>query len=129
MEVRIKIDPQRLRFNTNPLLIMTEITSAMRVLKRLSGSAQLLTLAETVILRLVAHGHTDAKSAEKVLGRVPALRAEITRQIEAVQEAMELIQDGVEAVAQFLLVHRTHLQPDEASEVHKLLGEIRGAAA
>jgi hypothetical protein len=104
---------------------MTEITSAMGVLKRLSGSLLLLKLAETIIPRLVANGYTDHGSAEKVLGQVPSLRAEIGRQIEAVKEAMELIQDRVEAVAQFLLVHRVHLEPTEESEVRRLLSEVR----
>lgn len=108
---------------------MTEITSAMSVLKRLSGSLLLLKLAETIVPRLVARGYMEQNSAEKVLGQLPALRAEIGRQIEAVQQAMEMIQDRVEAVAQFLLVHRTHLEPDEESEVRRLLGEVRGATA
>lgn len=107
---------------------MTEITAAMGILKRLSGSLLLLKLAETVVPRLVAGGHVEPSSAEKILGQIPALRIEIARQIESVKGAMESIQDHVEAVAQLLLVHRTRLAPTEEAEVLRLLGEVRGAA-
>lgn len=108
---------------------MTEIKTAITVLKRLSGSLLLLKIAEAVIPRLVRNGHMTASAAEKILAQVPELRAEISREIEAVREAMELIQDRVESIAQFLLLHRTHLEANEESEVQRLLQEVRGAAA
>lgn len=108
-------------------LTMTEILTAMDVLKRLSGALLLLKLAETIIPRLVSNGHTSPEVASKVLGQIPTLRSEITHQIEAVKAVMEMIQDRVEAIAQFLLLHRSHIDDNDSAELNRLLGEVRGA--
>lgn len=106
---------------------MTEIITVMDVLKRLTGALLLLKLAEHVIPKLVSNGHTTAEHAGVILGQIPALRADIQHEVDSAKTAMEAIQDRVEVIAQFLLLHKGGLNPVQSGELQHLLDEVRGA--
>jgi hypothetical protein len=104
---------------------MLQINSLVGLASRLKAALSLVLLAETVIPRLVSDGHTTAENAAIVLAQIPELRTEIQAQIDKVKEAMEAIQDRVEGLAQFLLLHRAALTSEQSAELDRNLAALR----
>ncbi|HEX2852648.1 MAG TPA: hypothetical protein VHO24_05370 [Opitutaceae bacterium] len=106
---------------------MTQLTSLLGIVKRLPAALVLLKLAEEVVPSLVARGATSAESAQVILGQIPALRADIDDQIASAERMMRSIRDRVEALAQFLLLHRSMLTPRQAEELDRQLKMLQGS--
>lgn len=105
---------------------MTQLTSLLDIVRRLPPALHLLKLAEEVIPGLVSRGATTSENARVILGQIPALRADIEEQIASAQRMMQSIQDRVEALAQFLLLHRGMLTAQQAAELDRQLKGLRG---
>jgi len=104
----------------------TIVFTVLDILKRLTAALQLLRLSEDVIPTLVSNGSTTAEHANAVLSQIPALRKDIDEQVNAAKIAMESIQDRVEAVAQFLMLHRKSLTRAQSEDLDRWLAEVRG---
>ena len=104
----------------------TLVVTVLDLLKRLTAALQLLRLSEDVIPTLVSSGSTTAEHANAVLAQIPALRKDIDDQVNAAKIAMESIQDRVEAVAQFLMLHRKSLTRAQSEDLDRWLAEVRG---
>lgn len=102
------------------------IGTVLNMLKRLTASLQLLRLAEEALPALVKSGRTTNENAQTVLDQIPALRRDIDEQVNAAKIMIELIQDRVEAVAQFLLLHRAALNRGQSEDLDRWLSEVRG---
>ena len=102
------------------------ITTVLDMLKRLTAALHLLRLAEEAVPALVKSGRTTNENAEAVLDQIPSLRSDIDLQVNAAKIMMETIQDRVEAVAQFLLLHRSALNRGQAEDLDRWLAEVRG---
>jgi hypothetical protein len=102
------------------------ITTVLVMLKRLTASLQLLRLAEEAVPALVKSGRTTNENAQRVLDQIPALRNDIDLQVNAAKIMMESIQDRVETVAQFLLLHRCALNRGQSEDLDRWLVEVRG---
>jgi polyhydroxyalkanoate synthesis regulator phasin len=105
---------------------MTQLTSLFEIVKRLPSALHLLKLAEEVIPTLVSRGATTAESAKTILGQIPALRADIEEEIASAKRMMRSIQDRVEALAQFLLLHRGMLTAQQSAELDRQLKALKG---
>ena len=104
----------------NPIVI-----TVLDMLKRLIAGLHLLRLAEDVIPSLVASRVTTAEHANKVLAQIPALRTDIDDQVNAAKAVMVSIQDRIEAVAQFLMLHRSSLNQAQSEDLDRWLAEVR----
>lgn len=104
----------------------TSILSVLEILKRLTAGLHLLRLADDVIPKLVADDSTMHEHAHLVLAQIPVLRRDIDLQVEASKALMNSIQDRVEAIAQFLLLHRKRLSPAQSEDLDRWLAELRG---
>ena len=102
------------------------ITSVLEILKRLTAALHLLRLAEQSIPALVSGGHTSSENAQKILDQIPALRRDIDEQVNAAKIMMVSIQDRVESIGQFLLLHRKSLGPAQGEDLERWLAEIKG---
>jgi hypothetical protein len=102
------------------------VITVLDMLKRLTAALHLLKLAEDVIPSFVSSGVTTAEHAEKILAQIPALRTDIDDQVNAAKIMMVSIQDRVEAVAQFLMLHRASLSRAQSEDLDRWLGEVRG---
>ena len=102
------------------------ISTVLNMLKRLTASLQLLRLAEEAVPALVKSGRMTNENAQTVLDQIPALRRDIDLQVNAAKIMMESIQDRVEEVAQFLLLHRSALNRGQAEDLDRWLAEVRG---
>lgn len=105
---------------------MTQLTSLLEIVKRLPPALHLLQLAEEVIPTLVTRGATSAESARIILGQIPGLRADIEDQIANARRMMQSIQDRIEALAQFLLLHRGMLTAQQSAELDRQLKALKG---
>lgn len=105
---------------------MTQITSLLEIIRRLTGALHLLRLAEEVIPTLVSRGVTTAENAAIILGQIPSLRADIDEQVANAKSAMRSIHDRIEALAQFILLHRTMLTERQSEELERHLKTLRG---
>jgi hypothetical protein len=101
------------------------VITVLDMLKRLTAGLHLLRLAEDVIPSLVASGVTTAEHANKVLAQIPALRTDIDEQVNAAKAMMVSIQDRIEAVAQFLMLHRSSLSQAQAEHLDRWNAEVR----
>lgn len=102
------------------------VTTVLDMLKRLTAALHLLRLAEQVIPTLVSRGRTTDEHAKKILDQFPALRTDIDEQVNAAKIMMSSIQDRVESIAQFLILHRSALSPAQAEDLDRWLAEVRG---
>lgn len=105
---------------------MLQLTSLIDIVKRLTAALQLVKLAEEVIPRLVSEKLTSDKNATTILSQIPALRADIDRQIQNAKDAMEGIQDRIEILTQFLLLHRNALTAEQSALLDQNLAGLRG---
>ena len=101
------------------------VFTVLDMLKRLTASLHLLRLAEDVIPSLVSRGVSTVEHAEKVLAQIPALRTDIDDQVNAAKIMMTSIQDRVEAVAQYLILHRNSLSRAQSDDLDRWLAEVR----
>ena len=67
-----------------------------------------------------------ATTAATVLSQVPQLRSDLQRQIEAAVESLGGLQDRVEVLGQFMLLHREALAATEVADLERLLTTVRG---
>jgi hypothetical protein len=104
---------------------MLELTSLLDIVKRLTAALRLVKLAEDVIPKLISDGRTTEDNAAVVLRQIPALRADIDQQIKNAVKAMETIQDRVEALVQFLLLHRAALTAEQSAELDQQLHALK----
>ena len=105
---------------------MDVITRTSAIIGRLAAGAALVVMAAEILPRLVDEGRMSASSASTVLEQVPRLREDLQRQIDAVAESLGALQDRVEVLGQFLLLHRDALAPTEVAELEQLLSTVRG---
>lgn len=105
---------------------MDVITKTSAIIARLAAGAALVALAGEILPRLVCEGRMSAASASTVLGQVPRLREDLQRQIDAATESLAGLQDRVEVLGQFLLLHQEALAPSEVADVERLLTTVRG---
>jgi hypothetical protein len=105
---------------------MDVITRTSAIIARLAAGAALVVMAAEILPRLVDEGRMSPASAATVLDQVPRLREDIQRQIDAVAESLGALQDRVEVLGQFLLLHRDALAPTEVAELEQLLSTVRG---
>jgi len=105
---------------------MDVITRTSAIIARLAAGAALVVMAAEILPRLVDEGRMSPTSAATVLDQVPRLREDIQRQIDAVAESLGALQDRVEVLGQFLLLHRDALAPTEVAELEQLLSTVRG---
>jgi len=104
----------------NPIVL-----TVLDMLKRLTAGLHLLRLAEEVIPSLVAEGATTAEHANEVLAEIPALRTDIDDQVNAAKIMMVSIQDRMETIAQFLMLHRSSLSQAQSKDMDRWLAEVR----
>ena len=104
----------------------TIVVTVLDLLKRLTAALQLLRLSEEVIPSLVAGGLTTQENANVILAQIPALRRDIDQQVNAARILMDSIQDRVESVAQFLMLHRKSLTKTQSDDMDRWLAEVRG---
>ena len=104
---------------------MLQLTSLIDIVKRLTAALQLVNLAEEVIPTLVSAGRTTEESAALILKQIPGLRGDIVGQIESALKAMEGIQDRVEILTQFLLLHRGARTANQSALLDQNLAALR----
>ena len=104
---------------------MLEIAPLIDIVRRLRAGLEIVKLSQTVFPRLVADGRTTAEIVDAFLAQLPALQADIEKQIQSAKAAMDAIQDRVEALAQLLLLHRAALSPSESEQLTKSLAQLR----
>jgi hypothetical protein len=107
-------------------LAVGTVTTVLDILKRLTAALHLLRMAEEIIPALVNKGSTTGEHASKVLSQIPALRTDIEQQVNAAKVMMASVQDRVEAVAQFLMLHRNSLTRAQSEDLDRWLSEVRG---
>jgi hypothetical protein len=105
---------------------MDVLTKTSALMSRLTAGAALIAVASDIVPRLVEQGWMSGDAAAAVLEQIPQLRDDLQRQIDAIAESIEGLQDRVEVLGQFLLLHRAALAPGEAAEVERLLAGVRG---
>jgi hypothetical protein len=102
------------------------VSTVLSILNRLTAALQLLRLADEAIPALVSSGATTQENADLILAQLPALRQDIDDQVNAAKVMMDSIQDRVESVAQFLMLHRKALRPDQSENLDRWLAQVRG---
>jgi hypothetical protein len=102
------------------------VSTVLSILKRLTAALQLLRLADEAIPTLVSSGATTKENADLISAQLPALRKDIDDQVNAAKVMMGSIQDRVESVAQFLLLHRKALRLDQSENLDHWLAQVRG---
>ncbi len=105
---------------------METFTSLINLVGRLSAGAALVRLAAEVLPRLSSTGRMPPLDAVRLLAEIPALQRDIEVQLQAAKQSAEAVQDRVETLAQFLLLHRASLSEDEVNQVERLLMAVRG---
>lgn len=105
---------------------MLQLTTLIDIVKRLNAALQLVKLAEEVIPGLITGGRSTKENGSIILSQIPALRADIDRQIENAKHAMEGVQDRIEVLTQFLLLHRGALNTEQAERLDQNLKALRG---
>ena len=104
----------------------TVVSTVMIMMRRLTAALHLIQLAEEVVPKLVSDGRTPADHGARILGQIPALRADIDEQVNAAKALMESIQDRVESLTQFLMLHRNALSRAQSEDLDRWLAELRG---
>lgn len=102
------------------------VSTVLDILKRLTAALQLLRLADEALPDLVASGATTKEHADLISSQLPALRQDIDDQVNAAKVMMGSIQDRVESIAQFLMLHRKALRPDQSENLDRWLAQVRG---
>lgn len=103
------------------------VVSVLEIVSRLGAALRLVGLAEEAIPQIASSGHTSKDVADEVLRQIPSLRADIAQQIEAAKAMLSSIQDRVEAVAQFLMLHRKVLSREQSHDLDRWMSELRSA--
>lgn len=106
--------------------MMDALTHATLLLSRLQASASLVALAAGILPRLIAGGEMSPAEGKVVLDQIPALAQDVQEQISQFENSVEAVQDRVEILGQFLLLHRRSLTPNELASVKRLLAKVRG---
>lgn len=103
----------------------TPLATVSAIVQRLAAASALVAMAQSAIPHLVNARLTAEADGLKILNQIAAIRTDIIEQLAAVVRAMESIQDRVEVLGQFLLLHRRALKTDDASEIERLLGAVK----
>ena len=118
--------PEQHRSLVHFLRLMETFTSLINLVGRLNAGAALVRLAAEVLPRLSSTGRMPPLDAVRLLAEIPALQRDIEVQLQAAKQSAEAVQDRVETLAQFLLLHRASLSEDEVNQVERLLMAVRG---
>jgi hypothetical protein len=102
------------------------VATVLEIVNRLGAALRLIGLAEEAVPHMVAKGHTTDDVARRVMSQIPSLKADIVAQIEAAKVMLSSIQDRVEAVAQFLMLHRKALSATQSRDLDCWMTELRG---
>jgi D-Tyr-tRNAtyr deacylase len=103
---------------------MPALPTLISLLDRLHAGSRLLTIASELLPLL------DSKdSVETISSQIAALRNEIEEQIQSMERSMQNIEDRIETIAQFILLHRTKVDSTKAVEIEQLVAMVRGQFA
>ena len=101
---------------------MPAIPTFISLLDRLHAAVHLLNLASKLLPELASE-----TARQTISQQIRALRSEIQQQIDSVERSMQQFQDRLETIAQFVLVNRDKISPDDAREVERLVAAVRGS--
>jgi hypothetical protein len=106
--------------------MLTAIPKVISIIDRLHAAYKLVSLVQIVMPRLVSAGTMSQSAADMMVDQIGGIGSQIEQRIDSLSASIDQIQDRVETLGQFLLLHRDALTAGEIREVEKQMIAVKG---